>query len=421
MKLTLLLIAMQISAFCRAGETAVDVRGRVFESAGTSPDLIFVGDGKTVFAQGFHKIQSMAWHGRDLWVSNAPDLTIVRDLDGDDRADEYVLVGRHLGDKEHGLHGLAWGADGKLYLCTGDLASMPTHELGRAMRFHQGEYERLPESPVARAAYEGAVLRCDPDGRELEVVARGFDNPQSFRFDEGFNGFVLGREGGWSRFFFGSKKLPGEPGNTQPFQPDRKVRPPYDQWTFDELLEDLGSSVAAWAVAAQEEFLKRGESIKVGLIQRLAGSDLPPQQRTWALWTLGRAGKDDVEIEAWFARQPGIAQDLNTRIQCLRIIACRMREFGFTKVVPPCVIEALNDAEPRIRFEAVQALWQARQAAQVPALIELAAREQDADTFYSAWNALVDLADEATLKRCLADSREGVRRAAGLAIKKQGK
>ena len=50
------------------------------------------GDGKAdrtkTFAAGFNAIQGLAWHGRDLWVANAPDLTVVRDLDGDDEADE---------------------------------------------------------------------------------------------------------------------------------------------------------------------------------------------------------------------------------------------------------------------------------------------------------------------------------------------
>ena len=44
------------------------------------------------FATGFNSIQGLAWKGQDLWVANAPDLTIVRDLNGDDIADEYTRV-----------------------------------------------------------------------------------------------------------------------------------------------------------------------------------------------------------------------------------------------------------------------------------------------------------------------------------------
>ena len=51
-----------------------------------------VADKSKIFATGFNCIQGLAWHGKDLWVGNSPDLTVVRDLDGDDVADEYVLL-----------------------------------------------------------------------------------------------------------------------------------------------------------------------------------------------------------------------------------------------------------------------------------------------------------------------------------------
>ena len=82
-----------------------DARGRICVGMGpqyrtprpeTPGDSVFIlsdssGDGvfdrRHIFATGFNSIQGLAWHGRDLWVANAPDLTVVRDLDGDDVAD----------------------------------------------------------------------------------------------------------------------------------------------------------------------------------------------------------------------------------------------------------------------------------------------------------------------------------------------
>lgn len=111
---------------------AFDAKGRLFIGMGpqyrnpkpeTPGDSVVIvqdtdGDGVAdkvkVFATGFNCIQALAWRGRDLWIANAPDLTLVRDLDGDDEADEYIRVYTDLGNLEHALHGLNWAPDGKL-------------------------------------------------------------------------------------------------------------------------------------------------------------------------------------------------------------------------------------------------------------------------------------------------------------------
>jgi putative membrane-bound dehydrogenase-like protein len=102
---------------------AFDERGRLFVGMGpqyrnptpeTPGDSVVIvqdtdGDGRAdrtqVFATGFNTIQGLAWHGRDLWIANAPDLTVVRDRDGDDEADEYVRLCTDLGNLEHGQDG----------------------------------------------------------------------------------------------------------------------------------------------------------------------------------------------------------------------------------------------------------------------------------------------------------------------------
>ena len=44
----------------------------------------------------------------------------LRDTDGDDLADEYILIFTDLGNIEHALHGLNWAPDGRLYMSKGN-------------------------------------------------------------------------------------------------------------------------------------------------------------------------------------------------------------------------------------------------------------------------------------------------------------
>lgn len=159
------------------------------------------------FAAGFNCIQSLAFKGRDLWVANAPDLTVVRDLDGDDEADQYVRVYTDLGNLEHGLHGLNWGPDGKLYMSKGNskglnregrVAPLPFRQLWGVesppdapeipppQTFRRGGYEKNYHHPADDWGREGGVLRCDNGGANLEIVCRGLRNPWDVTFDDGF-------------------------------------------------------------------------------------------------------------------------------------------------------------------------------------------------------------------------------------------
>jgi putative membrane-bound dehydrogenase-like protein len=208
---------------------AFDAKGRLFVGMGpqyrnpkpdTPGDSVVIvedtdGDGVAdkvkVFATGFNCIQSLAWHGRDLWIANSPDLTIVRDLDGDDEADEYIRVYTDLGNLEHALHGLNWAPDGKLYMSKGNSkgysdpkkASGPTPrafmELAHGkvhpewpafpepMKFTKENYKRAYHTPPDDQGREGGVLRCDDGGGNLEIVSRGMRNPWDITLDDGFN------------------------------------------------------------------------------------------------------------------------------------------------------------------------------------------------------------------------------------------
>ncbi|QEF98926.1 Cytochrome c [Stieleria maiorica] len=211
---------------------AFDKRGRICvaqgpqwraptpETPGDRIDILIDEDGDgaaddiKTFAEGFNSVQGIAWHGDDLWIANAPDLTVVRDTDGDDEADVYIKVYTGLGNLEHSLHGLNFGPDGKLYMSKGNskgynrldqLAPKTFRKLwGLASPegapeytdvevFSKETYKRAYHTPQDDWGQQGGILRCDPYGesvntmgRDLEIFARGFRNPWDICFDDGF-------------------------------------------------------------------------------------------------------------------------------------------------------------------------------------------------------------------------------------------
>lgn len=591
------------------GALAFDSRGRLFvgygpqyrspkpDTPGDSVAMMIDSDGdgiadsSKIFATGLNCIQGMAWHGRDLWIGNSPDLTIARDLDGDDVADEYVRVYTDLGNLEHGNHGHNWAPDGKLYFSQGTSKGLTqpgrvapkafrelwgvrapegTPDMPPSTAYSSQDYELVYQSPKDDWGREGGVLRCDDMGRNLEIVSRGMRNAWDIGFDSGFN--WLGSDNdqsegdrlvmpffnahfgwghGWSAHWTGEGHLPTAPtsgpvfdgsgtgvvyydhpqmpeafrgvwffndwlrkttfvyrprwegaliqpegGRWEPFVvgggtgrsvadyggasdngdsitgslyrptdiaigpdgalyiagwgselkvewedgrqvnegrifrisweggPSRawesdKRRKSIAQWSLDDLAEDLGSPVGAWNIDAQDELVRRGGSAIAFLKRRLLEARLSEAAETWTIWALGRISPFDTRIDDWLG-STGRNLSLNARIQAIRIAAHRIREHRTEGRLPDFSIDALSDADPRVRFAGVQAITQAREVAQIPKLLSLAAREADRVVYYAAWQGLRGLASEAELRRILGDRRPGVRRAAMLALFESG-
>jgi quinoprotein glucose dehydrogenase len=140
-------------------------------------------DASAVFADGFNDPAAGIGAGilarkDDVWYACIPWLWKLRDTDGDGRADRRTLLhegyGVHVGFLGHDLHGLKLGPDGRLYFSIGDRGFNVTTLDGRKLANLDS----------------GSVLRCNPDGTELEIFATGLRNPQELAFDEFGNLFT---------------------------------------------------------------------------------------------------------------------------------------------------------------------------------------------------------------------------------------
>jgi quinoprotein glucose dehydrogenase len=105
-----------------------------------------------------------------VFVACIPGLYRLEEYGGGQKETRRLMsygYGVHIGVTGHDLHGLALGMDGKIYFSVGD----------RGLSVRAGASTlNYPDT--------GAILRCNQDGGELEVVATGLRNPQSLTFDE---------------------------------------------------------------------------------------------------------------------------------------------------------------------------------------------------------------------------------------------
>ncbi len=142
------------------------------------------GDGKadkmTVFADRIFPVPMgiavEEHHGKDgkytgcrVFVGNSPDLLVLEDTDGDDRADKrYPLLSGFGGiDSDHGVHGMVLGLDGKLYFTQGDgCCSVQKDKSERQQNFDVIDKSGRHVSSDQLAN----TLRANRDGTEFEVI-----------------------------------------------------------------------------------------------------------------------------------------------------------------------------------------------------------------------------------------------------------
>ncbi len=132
-------------------------------------------DTASIFAEGFNTVatgvgagvlarQGQVWYtcNPDVWRMDAVSTTASR------RESLVHGFGVHIVSSGHDMHGIKMGPDGRIYWSIGDCGARVTTKEGK----------------VIDVADMGAVFRMNPDGTQMELIARGVRNPQSLAFND---------------------------------------------------------------------------------------------------------------------------------------------------------------------------------------------------------------------------------------------
>lgn len=149
------------------------------------------------FAEGLHNpLGVYAESAEKIYVTQYPEITRLRDTNGDGRANRYETVNNQFGmsGNYHEFHfGLVMDDDNNFY-STLNIASN-----GAGVRYEtRGEIN--PDGRLGRmfsaVPYRGWVIKTTPDGN-LEPFASGFRSPNGILFNSEGNLYVTDNEGDW--------------------------------------------------------------------------------------------------------------------------------------------------------------------------------------------------------------------------------
>jgi putative membrane-bound dehydrogenase-like protein len=142
-----------------------------------------IADKETVFYQGpeINAALGICVLGNQAIVSCSPNILVLTDTDGDGKADkkEVLFSGISGIDHDHGVHAVVFGPDGRFYFNMGNYGHQLKDRNGKPVVDLAGNQVNANGHPYRG----GMVIRCNPDGSDVEVLAHNFRNPYEVAVD----------------------------------------------------------------------------------------------------------------------------------------------------------------------------------------------------------------------------------------------
>ncbi len=182
-----------------------------------------------LFAEGLHDpLGVIAISDREMIVMQRPELTRIRDTDGDGSADEYTTVTDDFGLTGN-YHEFGFGPirdrDGNyvIGLNVGSSGAGVRSEVRGELRPAHG---KPPGRMYSAVPWRGWIMKVTPEGK-ITPFALGFRSPNGLGFDAGGNLFVSDNQGDWigtsplyhveaGKFYGHPAALNWQPGETRP-------------------------------------------------------------------------------------------------------------------------------------------------------------------------------------------------------------
>jgi quinoprotein glucose dehydrogenase len=258
-------------------------------------------------------------HDGELYFGIAPGIWRLRDTDGDGTIDTKRVFSEgynvHPAFGGHGISGITMGPDGRVYWEVGDIGFDIPDTSSKAG--HRWSYPN-----------QGAVLRANPDGTEVEVFATGIRNLQEFAFDQFGNLISVDNDGDYDGeterlVYITDGSDSGWRSNWQYGKYTDQANNRYNVWMDEGMFKPRFTGQAAYIVPPVAPY-HTGPS---GMVYN-PGTALSPEWRNYFFVTEFPGAASNAKVNAFTLKEQGAGFALDRDVVALKGILAIGMKFG---------------------------------------------------------------------------------------------